>query len=291
MQTETIIINCSTKEQSTLALVSAVRRSPAPVTLVDCESTDGSAAFFATLRARLPFRLEERPLAPHGITLDRLFRASRADAVLLLDSDAELLRDDLVPKMIDALAGPAYGSGFLHHGEWMGAAQGEPERMGYYAPRMWIPCVLLAVRPVQAALAAGVSFADRRDANELPQFPRLARALQLRFRVPALKRLRLDALARWRSERFGERPHFVYHDTGALMHAALVAAGHTLADLGGDLWLTGVRHYHGVTRRRLAPGTANAADPDATRQDAVARIESVYGLAVPELAAGLGRPS
>jgi len=282
---EAIIINCSTKEQTTLALVSALRHAGLPVTVVDCESTDGSAAFFRKLADRLPFRLAEMPLRRHGDTLDRLFLETDRDALLLLDSDAEILRADLVPAMREGLASGAYGSGFLHRGEWLGANHLVAGEVGYYAPRMWIPCVLLAVPPVRAALAAGESFRARVACNEIPQLPWLARLLYLRFRVPGLRRLALDGLSPLRRSHFGVRPHYVYYDTGAALHEHLTQRRHlAYADLGAALWPLAVRHDHGVTRRRLAwRRMRNAADVERTRLDAIERIETVYGVAVPEL--------
>ncbi|MEP7182827.1 MAG: hypothetical protein ABI886_11630 [Betaproteobacteria bacterium] len=289
---ETVIVNCSTKELAALALASALRHSRAPVTVIDCESTDGSAPFFAALRRRLPFTLLHWPLRRHGDTLDRVFHESRADALLLLDSDAEILSPDLVPAMTAALAGDgAYGSGFLHRGEWLGANHLGVERVGYYAPRMWIPCVLLRVGPVQHALAAGASFRARTAGNELPRLPWLAAILQLRFRVPLVRRLRLDALARWRGERFGERPHYVYFDTGAALHDHLLQRQRLrFARLPDELWPTAVRHAHGATRRRLRRWMRNAADPDIARNAARERIRTAYGIELPERdpAAGAG---
>ena len=284
-----VIINCSTREQTTLALASALARASLPVTVVDCESTDGSLAFFRRLQQRLDFGLEQMPLARHGVTLDRLFRATRRDALLLLDSDAEILRDDLVPAMLAGLASGAYGSGFVHRGEWLSANHLVAGNVGYYAPRMWIPCVLLAVEPVRAALQDGASFRARVVCNEVPRLPLLSRLLYLRFRVPVLSRLGLPALAGLRREYFGERPHYVYCDTGAALHGHLTRdRGLAFADLGEALWPLAVRHWHGVTRRKLSRRMRNAADVDVTRREAVDRIESVYGVPVPELREAAG---
>ncbi len=279
-----IIVNCSTKEQTTLALASALAHAALPVTVVDCRSTDGSAAFFRALQRRLAFELVEMPLARHGVTRARIFRETDRDALLLLDSDAEILRGDLVPAMRGAIAAGAYGSGFLHRGQWLTSDHLVGGDVGYYAPRMWIPCVMLAVAPVRKALAAGASFRARVACNEVPQWPWLAWLLYLRFRVPGLRRVRLEALARLRRERFGVRPHYVYYDTGAALHDHLSRErGLAFADLGEALWPLSVRHQHGVTRRRLAWRMRNAADVESTRREAVARVETVYGVAVPEL--------
>jgi hypothetical protein len=281
---EAIIINCSTKEQTTLALASVLRHAALPVTVVDCESTDGSAAYFAKLAARLPFRLAHMPLRRHGETLDRIFRDTAREALLLVDSDAELLQGDLVPAMRAGLAEGAYGSGFLHRGEWLGANHLVGGDIGYYAPRMWIPCVMLAVAPIRAALEAGQTFRAGVVCNEVPQLPWLARLLYLRFRVPGLRRLRLDALRGRRAEHFGVRAHYVYCDTGAAVHDYLTRQRRLpYADLGAERWAASVAHAHGVTRRRLAWRMRNAADVERSRRDAVERVERVYGIAVPEL--------
>ena len=284
--TEAIIINCSTKEQSALALVSTLRHAKLPVTLVDCESTDGSREFFRALQRRLAFRLVAMPLARHGTTLDRIFRTSDRERLLLVDSDAEILRDDLVPAMQARLDGGAYGSGFVHRGQWLGTNHLVAGNIGYYAPRMWIPCVMLAVAPVRRALDAGASFRARVVCNEVPQLPPLARLLYWRFRVPGLRRLALESLEPLRRTHFGVRPHYVYYDTGASLHERLTVHDRLeYADLGEERWPLAVRHAHGVTRRRLKRFMRNAADIEATRRDAVERIEKIYGVAVPELSA------
>ena len=281
---EAIIINCSTKEQTTLALLSALRYARLPVTVIDCESTDGSVAFLRELQHRLSFRLAEMPLRRHGDTLDRLFRESSRDALLLIDSDAEILRDDLVPAMIEGLDGGAYGSGFLHRGEWLSSNHLVDRRVGYYAPRMWIPCVMLAVAPIRAALDAGASFRAHVVCNEIPQLPALSRLLYLRFYVPGLRRLALERLRGLRKRHFGVQPHYVYCDTGAALHDYLTRQRRlAFADLGADLWPLAVRHSHGVTRRRLSRRMRNAADLDRTRREAVERIETLYGVVLPEL--------
>ena len=281
---EAVIINCGTKEQTTLAIASVLRHARLPLAVIDCESTDGSYPFFQRLQERLPFRLARMPLRRHGVSLDRIFRETGRDALLLVDSDAEILSDDLLPAMTGALGPAAYGSGFLHRGQWLGTNHLVAGNIGYYAPRMWIPCVLLKVAPVRAALDAGASFRDRVACNEMPQVPALSRLLYLRFRVPLLRRLALDGLAGLRRAYFGARPHYVYHDTGALLHQHLVDTQRlVLAALPDAMWHSAVRHYHGVTRRRLRWWTRNAADLERTRREAITRLETVYGLRLREL--------
>jgi hypothetical protein len=284
LDAEAIIINCSTREQTTLALASVLRHAALPAAVIDCESTDGSYPFFRRLQERLPFRLARMPLRPHGVSLDRIFRDTGREALLLVDSDAEILRDDLLPAMTGALGPAAYGSGFLHRGQWLGANHLVEGNVGYYAPRMWIPCVLLKVAPVRAALDAGASFRDRVLCNEVPQLPALARLLYLRLRVPWLRGFALDGLSGLRRTHFGARPHYVYYDTGALLHERITGMQHLgFAALPDAMWPEAVRHYHGVTRRRLRRRMRNAADLERTRREALARVEEVYGLRLPEL--------
>jgi glycosyltransferase involved in cell wall biosynthesis len=280
---EVVIINCSTRELTALALISAVRHGGLPITVIDCESTDGSLEFLRGLQRRFTFRVQQLPLARHGVTLDRIFRETARDTLLLLDSDAEILDPGLVPKMQEALVAGTYGSGFLHAGEWLAANHGRGRLRGYYAPRMWIPCVMLDVACVRAALDAGASFRQRVICNEAPGLPWLAKLLYLRLRVPGLRRLALDMLRPLRQEFDGRRPHYVYRDTGADLHEFLVRQrGLAFADLGRDWWPKAVAHYHGVTRRKLRRRMRNAADVDASRANALSRIADVYGVRLPD---------
>ena len=126
------------------------------------------------------------PLRRHGGTLDRVFAETTAMRSCV-DSDAEILRADVVPAMRRATRPGAYGSGFLHRGEWLGASHGVAER-----GRLLRAANVDSVRAAgggagRAALAAGASFRAPRVGNEIPQLPRLAQLLALRFRVPGLR--------------------------------------------------------------------------------------------------------
>jgi len=278
---EIVIINCSTKELTALALMSALRHGGLPVTVVDCASTDGSAEFFRKLQRRLAFNLAHLPLNRHGVTLDRIFRDTTRDALLLLDSDAEILDPRLVPAMREALRPGTYGSGFVHAGEWLAAEHGGGDRTGYYAERMWIPCVMLDAVVIREAIAQGESFRQRIIGNEMPDWPWLSSLLYLRFRVPGLRKMALDRLRPTRREYHGENPHYVYRDTGADLHDYLIRRGLTFADLGAHWWPTAVAHYHGVTRRQLRPWMRNAADVAASRRAATERLAKIYGMELP----------
>ena len=280
---EIVIINCSTKELTALALVSALRHGGLPVTVIDCESTDGSVEFFGKLSRQLSFNLAHLPLRRHGVTLDRIFRETTRDALLLLDSDAEILDPRLVPAMLAALTPATYGSGFLHAGEWLAADHGRGMQKGYYAERMWIPCVMLDAAAVGEALTAGQSFRQRVIGNELPQWPRFSQMLAWRFRVPGLRDVELDVLRPSRRKYRDQWPHFLYCDTGADLHDYLCSRrGLTFADLGADWWSTAVAHNHGATRRQLRPSMRNAADVGTSRAAAIERVKKVYGVSLPQ---------
>ena len=150
-----VIINVDTKYVSTLALLSTLRYARMPVVMIDCESRDGSFAWFERLMADQEFYLMSARLRQHGETLDWVFNRIRAERVLLVDSDAEMLNDQILTEMRVKLESSSqlYGAGYLHPAHWL-------ERhyfsnlpispgIGYYMERMWIPFTLLRVEAVE----------------------------------------------------------------------------------------------------------------------------------------------
>jgi hypothetical protein len=244
LPTLAVIINCGTRWFTSLALASA-HRTGLPLLVIDSESHDGSRDHLARLSDEygIDFYWLDWPLRTHGLTLDALFRKSTAEKLLLVDSDVEIEDPLTVRRLIDALdAEPAaYGAGFIHAGEWMGAQHGVADGVGYYAERMWIPLALLRTNAVQAALVGGASFAQIRCFSEFPRRPWLSRWLGLRFFLPVVNRW----LARHRAD--AKKPVFHEYDTGARVHAALLGLGYGFVALPDELWRT-VYHYHGVTR-------------------------------------------
>lgn len=247
-----VIINCGTRMTTTLALASLRAATDMPILLIDCASTDGSREHFSRLAARheLDFHWLDWPLRKHGHALDALFVGVAAEEVLLVDSDVDIRSGEVVATMQAALAADpqAYAAGFRHGPEWLGAEHGLPDGVGYYAERMWIPLVLLRVAALRPALAAGASFIQRREYVEFSRHPRLSRVLALRFWLPGL---RLIGPCRQRSDT--RLPAFIEFDTGAHLHAQLLARGHRLNGLTDALWQQ-VDHFHGVSRagnRRL----------------------------------------
>ena len=297
-----VIVNCGTRVVTSLALMSAHRHAAAPIVVIDCESRDDSARYFAHLARRhsIAFDWLEWPLRPHGATLDALFREVRAETVLLMDSDLELRDRSVCDAMRTALAedAKAYGSGFLHGPQWLGRANGLPEHVAYYAARMWIPCTLLRTEPIRAALQAGASFRSSRRYFELGRFPRASRLGYLRYRVPGLRALRVPAAVAGRASHApaidGRQPVAIDYDTGAALHERLLAEGFRFAALPQALW-GDVAHHHGVTRakrdkamRRAARSlglvaTGDVSDAAVVAPTVRARLRDAYGVDVAAL--------
>lgn len=277
--TRAVIINVDTRPVTVLAVLSLVAGCRWPLTLVECSRDPAEARYFRRLADYLGIGFQRLPLLPHGRTLDRLFRETDAERLLLMDSDAELLDSALLPELEAGLAEPqAFGSGFRQQGNWAVEA-GIP--YAWYAERMWIPLCLMNVAAVRQALDDGVSFMHRKHFNDIGGWPRLSRLLAARRHVPGLRRLPLDWLKPWRREYFGERPSFVYYDTGADVFAHLIGAGYRYAELDWSWQRRCVAHHHGVTRRRLRRLDRNSVAYGSARDMARAAIRERYPDALP----------
>lgn len=276
-----IIINCSTKAVTTLALLSALKYANMPVLLIDCESTDGSVAWFEDLRKTYAFDFLRAPLRPHGETLDVIFGASNDDAILLVDSDLEILRDDVVPEMRAALTDPnAYGAGFLHEGASMSESAHTRSSPGRYMERMWIPLSFLKTAAIRRALRAGSTFMHSRDYLEFPWSRLVSKLLYVRHRLPLVKQVSLEGFAPARERIHGERHAFREYDTGARVHLWLKESEARFASVGEPFWSQSVKHYHGVTRATLTRGQANATAPNAIETEVTRRLEEQFDVAV-----------
>ena len=277
--TTAVIINVDTYPVTALATLSLRTRTELPILLVDC-SRRASERERARARAEhLGIDYRRQPLASHGRTLDRLFETTEEDALLLMDSDAELLDASVVGRMMAELEQPdAYGSGFLQKTDWM-----VDQRMpwGLYRERMWLPFCLLRVEPIRKVLAAGGSFDHYTIYNDLPRFPRISRMLALRSRLPGGDRLRLRLLHRHRRSYDGERPSIVHWDTGAALHARLTAGGWSFKGLEWLLQRRCVMHHHGVTRNALNWFDTNSTSRRRTLAWARRRLEAEWGAALP----------
>ena len=233
-----VIINCSTKRVTTLALASALHHAKLPTVLIDCNSDDGSEEHFERL-GQLPgwnFYWLSWPMCRHGITLDRVFRESQANQILLVDSDVEIPNPDIVEEMLElALEPNSYGAGYLHESQWLGESHGVPSGAGRYMERMWIPLVLIKTEPVRSLLDAGFSFLVQRKFYGTSRFRSLAMLYGLRAWLPFVNRV--------------QKPVFIEYDTGAVLHGELLSRGKYLAEVR-SVPQSQVPHFHGVTRSK-----------------------------------------
>lgn len=209
-----VVINCGTLAAATLALLSALKYLGMPVVLIDCESPDGSYAHFERLLDQHDFYLLQAPLRPHGVTLDWLFRTSRAEKVVLVDSDLEILSGEMVAFMRRYIDEPiVFGSGFVQGPTAIDDKPGTFLEHSVLAERPWIPFTMLRTDRVRQALEVGKSFAAKTRYGARFGQQRLLRSfidLRCRGRIPA--RIRWP---KWLTElHFAWRPEVVYYDTG-----------------------------------------------------------------------------
>ena len=254
---QAVIINAGTRLATTLAFFSALRHAGMPVLIIDCQSGDGSWEHFMKLMETYEFDLLSAPLRKHGETLDWLFRNTAAEKILLVDSDVEILDSYVIrtmKKFIDE--DKVFGSGFVHGPCWLPDHQG----VGYYHERMWIPLTMLKVPLVRQALEAGHSFIDKTILNDFGPSPFISRLLHVRFRFPSTRHWTLPWLNWSRKSYYGQKPCYVYCDTGTAVYQFLkYQRGFHFAGFPAELHQRYVTHFHGVTRSVLNHQATNCA--------------------------------
>jgi hypothetical protein len=272
---QAIIINVGTRLPTTLALLSALRHAGMPVLLVDCESKDDSLAMFGALMERERFDLLSLPLRPHGRTLDVLFRQVRAEKILLVDSDLEILGPEILGFMRDFIDDPrTFGCGFIDGPGFLVAEPGLLHN-AYYAERPWMPLVMLKVERVRQALAAGATFADKVVFNDFVTDGLLTRvARRARESVPILGRLRVPGALRTTYNSF--RPEIVFYDTGAALYEQLRFRQEELfVGMPAHFAPRYATHFSGVSRHVVqGGGTPIEVIADAVRE----RLRAVYAV-------------
>lgn len=243
-----IIINCSTKYFTTLALASALKNTDLDILVIDCDSTDGSFEYLSKIKQQYGHRieLEKMPLRPHGKTLDAIFRSLNSDYLLLVDSDLEILDPALFETMARLISTEGvYGSGLLHSSQWMtkddhGIADGTT----YFMERMWIPLTLLDVKKVREILDAGASFLAERKYRGNLFSPSFARMLSMRFRIPVLRNFPGMLSSHLMDPK---NPCVAEYDTGSVIHHNAKSIGYRFAEIPFSFW-NGAHHFDGVTR-------------------------------------------
>lgn len=254
-----IIINVSTKYVTSLALLSSIKWLNIPILLIDCESTDNSYEYFEKLNQSHEFYLTRLPLKKHGFTLDYIFQNINAKYLYLIDSDTEIINDDII-HLIDKFIpfDNVFGAGFEHSASWLDR-NFLSFRYGYYAERMWIPFTCLNIEKIREALNNKKSFIDTCIFNDFPLIPIISRVLMKRFKLPLFNRFRLKILNPFKNTYYGEKPSYIFYDTGAKIHEYLKhKKGYYFVGIPAHFHETSVLHYHGITRRILAPNDENS---------------------------------
>lgn len=244
-----VIINVATPRVTLLALHSACRYLQIPLLLIEC-STGRDAVDLTSLETADDVYVVRAQRRPHGAMLDALFRCVRAPMVYLIDSDIEFLAPDAFDQMrVEMADRSAFGSGMMHAASWLPAA-GAP--YGYYVERMWLPFCGLRTRYVRAALDAGESFLHRRQPNDVAASEALSWLLMWRWRLPLFNHCSLNFLSRYRCEAYGVKAGFYYFDTGAQLYQSLLRKQLCYHALDASIMAISVKHFHGVTRRRIS---------------------------------------
>jgi hypothetical protein len=171
--TVTVIINVDTKKATTLALFSALRFTKFPILIVESSKNKGELVYFEKLQEKYNFYIIVLPLNLHGKTLDYLFQNLKADNILLLDSEAEILSNDLRGGggvyILNFITGDnIFGYDFIQGPSSMTNKDMRGGAFCFYQERMYIPCVLLKVLPVKEAIQAGCSFAAKKSIMTFP---------------------------------------------------------------------------------------------------------------------------
>jgi hypothetical protein len=274
-----VIINVGTKLLTTLALLSTLRHANMPVLLVDCQSKDGSWDHFVRMMGQRKFDLIAAPLRPHGETLDWIFRNIPAEKVLAVDSDLELLGPEIIEIARRFIDNPnVFGCGFTHGPCWMSP----DDRVGYYQERLWMPMTMLKVSHIRQALDAGCSFLPKTIPNDCGLSRFVSRVLAQRFRFGPTRNWRLSWLDWLKGSYYGQKPCYVFCDTGAVIYQHLkYRRGLYFAGFPAEVQ-SYVTHFCGVTRLLLDPSDPRTPSRDKVDQDVRDRLERVYGFPVDE---------
>lgn len=247
-----IIINHNTKLVTSLALLSALRYAGCPVTLIDCDSTDGSLEYFRSLQQKHSFELITAPFRPHGKTLDRIFRDTEEDALLLIDSDLELLNDGLMNFLNEEIKKEnVYGAGFFLNGGIIKPSDvGGDKWLGIlYYPKPFTPIVAYKTAPIKQALQAGISFTHQDINNEFRLLPK-------RFYYRAKRIFKTG----FRKKVCGHRPPRINYDTGARIHEYLTKKRYAFSSLPYATQGRYFTHFQGMTRIIIDPDSNLVSD-------------------------------
>jgi len=278
-----VIINCSTKEVTTLAVLSTLRHAEMPVLLIDCDSKDGSLEFFLDLMRRFDLDILSAPLRGHGVTLDWIFRTINAEKTLLVDSDAEILDPAILHFMHRYIDEPStFGAGFVNGPTWIDDLPGDPLEGAYLHERPWMPLTMLKVKYVREALAAGVSFSARTIYNDFFFSEKLSHQLcRLRARFPMFRWLQTPQLLR--KNFYGHTPSVVYCDTGTeVLQYLKYQRELAFVALPDKFHRRYVTHFGGLTRVALDQSNVATSKKILIRREVARRLREGYGIELSE---------
>jgi len=242
-----VIINYNTKLVSTLSLLAALKYTEMPVLLIDCESTDGSYLHFQALLERHNFDLMTAPLRNHGLTLDWLFPQINADFVLLVDSDLEILDNQIIEFFKRYTASSyVFGAGFTNGPGILDAKEfeGTPIFNGLYFERPWMPLVYLKTSLILEALNNGLSFTEitcKRTSIFTRLWSRKTKLYSLKYHRQLLDQYNL-----------------IFYDTGAMIYDYLRYRKHYFfASIPEPLHHLHTKHFFGTTRKVVSENDSN----------------------------------
>jgi hypothetical protein len=260
-----IVINVRTELVSTLALASVKKYSDCPVLLINCEPTESSRAYMGELSNQFGFDVLNWPARPHGHALDQLFQESKDTFLWLVDSDSEIMKPSVFPRILSDLRcnEGVFGAGYVQGPGWLTEKEKTGDGNALYQERPWIPCAAFRVSHLREAIEHKVSFIDRtiRDEIELSV---------LRFGTTDFDAIPID---------------LIYCDTGADIYQwnkhvkDRVFLGPNVA-VNSD-----VNHYHGVTRLFVAPAQTNGARLDEISKEIKEKLINDYHFDFDEFAA------
>lgn len=286
LNVKTVIINVGTPSATTLALLSALRYTNWSAVIIDC-TPQNDKAYFLSLIKKYPFEYREMPLDIHGRTLDKIFRETNCDYILLLDSDAELLTDDFFMDAVQFIEDDdCFGVGYTHGPCPMSEGSMRGWKYLYYQERMYIPCTMLKVSAIRKALDAGKSFEARKHYNDFP-IPFLARLCYYRFFFRFFQRHEFVLSLPFRRSVFlgggGYKPSMIYYDTGADVYCYLrYQKGLHFVGYPMKYSEQCFAHYHGMTRRLLDGNDKNSTSFEDVASLIERRLKDEYGFSVDE---------